>query len=72
MTHHLDKWYETLDVGEGIWAIGEHGSNSMCLIYGEERYQGHQGEPSSSSSHHFRTRNARRVFMRLDWPAFSI
>jgi glyoxylase-like metal-dependent hydrolase (beta-lactamase superfamily II) len=31
-----EGWYETLEAGEGIWAIDEHGTNTMYLILGEE------------------------------------
>ena len=33
----MESWYETREIGEGIWAIDEHGTNTMYLIRGDER-----------------------------------
>ena len=37
MVQNLAGWYETLELDEGIWAIDEHGTNTMYLICGEEK-----------------------------------
>jgi glyoxylase-like metal-dependent hydrolase (beta-lactamase superfamily II) len=34
---NLEGWYETREVGEGIWAIDEQGTNTMYLIRGNEK-----------------------------------
>ena len=37
MVQNLEGWYETREVGEGIWAIDEQGTNTMYLIRGDEK-----------------------------------
>jgi len=37
MSNKQEGWYETRKVGKCIWAIDEHGTNTMYLIRGEEK-----------------------------------
>ncbi len=37
MTQNLKNWYVTRQLENGIWAIDEHGTNTMYLIHGKEK-----------------------------------
>jgi glyoxylase-like metal-dependent hydrolase (beta-lactamase superfamily II) len=37
VTQNLDRWYETREVEDGIWAIDERGTNTMYLIRGDDK-----------------------------------